>query len=29
MIVIIKTLSNDYADFKFNNANKRLKIIEY
>ena len=27
MINIIKTLTNNHADFKFNNINKKLKII--
>ena len=29
IIIIIEALSNDYADFKFNNVNKRLKIVEH
>ena len=28
MIIIIKTLSNNHANFKFDNINKRLKIVE-
>ena len=27
-IIIIETLSNNHISFKFNNINKRLKIIE-
>ena len=29
IINIIKTLTNNYADFKFNNINKELKIIQH
>ena len=28
MIIIIETLSNNHADFEFNDINKRLKIIK-
>ena len=28
-IIIIETLSNNHVNFKFDNVNKRLKIIEY
>ena len=28
MIIIIKTLLNDHANFEFNNINERLKIVE-
>ena len=29
MIIVIKTLSNDHINFKFNNVNEELKIIEH
>ena len=29
MIIIIETLSNNHAGFKFDNVNKELKIIEH
>ena len=29
IINIIKTLSNDHANFKFNNFNKKLKIFKH
>ena len=28
-INVIKTLTNNYIDFKFNDVNKRLKIIQH
>ena len=28
-INIIKTLTNDHVNFKFNNVNERLKIIQH
>ena len=28
MIIIIETLSNNHANFEFNNINEKLKIIE-
>ena len=29
LIIIIKTLSNNYVNFKFDNVNEKLKIIKY
>ena len=29
IINIIKTLTNNHVNFKFNNINKRLKIIQH
>ena len=29
MIIIVETLSNNHVDFKFNNINKKLKIIKH
>ena len=29
IIIIIKTLSNNHANFKFDDINKKLKIIKY
>ena len=29
MINVIKTLTNNHASFKFDNVNKKLKIIQY
>ena len=29
IINIIKTLTNNYVSFKFNNINKRLKIVQH
>ena len=29
IIIIIETLSNNHANFKFDNVNKKLKIIKY
>ena len=28
-INVIKTLMNNHADFKFNNVNKKLKIVQH
>ena len=29
MINVIKTLTNNHVDFKLNNINKKLKIVQY
>ena len=29
MINVIKTLTNNHVDFKFDNVNERLKIIQH
>ena len=29
MINVIKTLTNNYVSFKFNDINKELKIVQY